>query len=143
VAAAWSRLYLDLEDYLSPRGPEGKNQLVFSQRSIEDGSPIFCWPMMRERAPCQAGGVLHLPASVAQGWRAPDRQPPEASRVTIPSDARSSLDGLEATLTDIDFIEAMCASRMTFDLVREYRAALDALPEAQDERLERMKAKNN
>jgi WD40 repeat protein len=37
---------------------------------------------------------------------------------------------LEAVLTDLTFIEAKCASGMTYDLVADYNAALDVLPEA-------------
>ena len=41
-------------------------------------------------------------------------------------------DELETTLTDLLFIEAKCAEGMTYDLVADYNAALDSLPEAQE-----------
>jgi len=42
--------------------------------------------------------------------------------------------GLEATLCDLRFIQAKCKRRLTFDLVRDYTTALDALPELRHER---------
>ena len=41
---------------------------------------------------------------------------------------------LEATLTDLRFVEAKCIAGMTFDLVRDYNAGVAALPETQQER---------
>jgi WD40 repeat protein len=43
-------------------------------------------------------------------------------------------DGTERILTDLHFIEAKCAAAMTYDLIADYGTALNALPEAQDER---------
>ena len=39
---------------------------------------------------------------------------------------------IESTLTDLRFINAKCAAGMTFELVKDYSLALDALPEAFD-----------
>ena len=45
---------------------------------------------------------------------------------------------LEYTLTDLDFLEAKCASGMTYDLVNDFKVAVDSLPERQEEkRIER------
>ena len=44
---------------------------------------------------------------------------------------------LEELLTDLRFVEAKCAAGMTFELVRDYNAALEALPEMQEERQKR------
>lgn len=41
---------------------------------------------------------------------------------------------LEQVLTDLRFIEAKCAATMTYELIADYNAALDALPEAQKEK---------
>jgi WD40 repeat protein len=41
---------------------------------------------------------------------------------------------LEETLCDLDFIEAKCAAAMTYELVGDYGATLDGLPEAQEEK---------
>ncbi len=41
---------------------------------------------------------------------------------------------LETTLTDLRFVQAKCVAGMTFDLVRDYNAALAALPELESER---------
>lgn len=43
-------------------------------------------------------------------------------------------EGLDATLSDLDFIAAKCAASLTYDLVRDYDAALAALPEGREER---------
>jgi WD40 repeat protein len=43
-------------------------------------------------------------------------------------------EGVERVLCDLHFIEAKCASGMTYDLIDDYNTALNALPEAQEER---------
>jgi WD40 repeat protein len=42
-------------------------------------------------------------------------------------------DTLETFLTDLYFIEAKCTANMTYELIANYAAALDALPEAQED----------
>ena len=44
-------------------------------------------------------------------------------------------EGLECILCDLHFIETKCAAGMTYDLIHDYNIALDALPEAQGEKL--------
>ncbi|MCJ7682351.1 MAG: DUF4062 domain-containing protein, partial [Candidatus Aminicenantes bacterium] len=41
---------------------------------------------------------------------------------------------LEQVLCNLEFVEEKCADRMTYDLIADYSAALDALPEAQKEK---------
>lgn|GEM_PF-526989 len=41
---------------------------------------------------------------------------------------------LEQTLCDLEFVEAKCAAGMTYDLIADYNAALNNLPEAQKEK---------
>lgn len=48
-------------------------------------------------------------------------------------------DGLERILCDPYFIEAKCATGMTYELIHDYSIALDALPEAQEEKQARLK----
>ena len=43
-------------------------------------------------------------------------------------------EGVEKTLTDLRVIEAKCAAGMTYDLISDYNTALDALPDAQQEK---------
>ncbi|HEY7546970.1 MAG TPA: WD40 repeat domain-containing protein, partial [Blastocatellia bacterium] len=43
-------------------------------------------------------------------------------------------DDLEAVLTDLRFIEAKSAAAMTYDLIADYRAAIDHLPEFQEDK---------
>ena len=47
-------------------------------------------------------------------------------------------EGVEKTLTDLRFIKAKCAAGMTYDLITDYNAALDALPDAQEEKQKRL-----
>jgi WD40 repeat protein len=47
-------------------------------------------------------------------------------------------EGVERVLCDLRFIEAKCAAGMTYDLIADYNAALNALPEAQEERQEEL-----
>ena len=140
VATAWSHLHRDLEDYLSPRGADGNNQLAFSHNLVKRG-------IAEEFLANDAGRQRH--AKLAEYfasqplWLEHSGQE-DANRSKLRElpyqQMRAQLwDELEATLTDLDFVEAMCASGMTFDLVREYQAALDALPEAQEEGLDRVK----
>lgn len=48
-------------------------------------------------------------------------------------------DELETTLSNLNFIEAKCASGMTYDLIHDYNVAMGALPEAQEDKKERLK----
>lgn len=42
-------------------------------------------------------------------------------------------EGIEQVLTDLRFIEAKCMAGMIYDLIGDYNATLDAIPEAQEE----------
>jgi WD40 repeat protein len=48
-------------------------------------------------------------------------------------------DGVEQILCDLKFIEAKCANGMTYELIHDYSQALDYLPEAQPEKVEKLK----
>ena len=46
---------------------------------------------------------------------------------------------LEYILCDHHFIEAKCSAGMTYDLIHDYNTVLDSLPEAQEEKQEKLK----
>jgi len=48
--------------------------------------------------------------------------------------AAGHLDRLAELLCDLEFVQRKCAAGMTYDLMSDYQLALDALPEAQEER---------
>jgi WD40 repeat protein len=140
VATAWSQLCRDLEDYLSPRGADGSNQLVFSHHFIKSGidKNFLADDARRQRHAKLAEYFASQPLWLEHSGR----ETANLNRLReLPyQQLHAGLwDGLEATLTDLSFIEAMCASGLIHDLVRDYQAALDALPEAQEERLDRIK----
>lgn len=51
----------------------------------------------------------------------------------------SDWNGVKRVLCDLRFIEAKCAAGMTYELIADYNTALDALPEAQEERQRELK----
>ena len=114
-AIVWSRLYLDLEPYLTERAVPGGTTISFYHRQLA------------ERV---APGKSHHAqlAAYFTGQPSNERRLTELVRQQIGAEL---LDDAEATLTDLDFISAKCASDLVFDLQEDYHEAMAALPEAE------------
>jgi WD40 repeat protein/DNA-directed RNA polymerase subunit F len=129
----WSRLYLDLEPYLTERAVPGGTTISFYHRQLA------------ERA---AKDQSHH-AGLAQyfvrqsNWRGPQQANGRKITELLRQQVRGELlDESVATLTDLDFVSAKCAADLVFDLQEDYRETITTLPEVQAElrEVERRKA---
>ena len=121
----WSRLFLDLEPYLTERAVPGGVTVGFYHRQLA------------ERAPRGAAYHADLAAYFVRrpNWLGPQladqRKITELVRQQVRVEAL--LDDAVAVLTNIDFISAKCAAELVFDLQEDYREAIAAMPGAQAE----------
>ncbi|MBE9571898.1 MAG: DUF4062 domain-containing protein [Proteobacteria bacterium] len=131
----WSRLYFDLEPYLTERSADGTSLLAFyhrqfgevvaeeflpgeSKRKRHDGLARYfdrqlLWIEKEGKKTANLRKVSELPYQQTYGWL---------------------WDKIEQTLCNLHFIEAKCMAGMTYDLIEDYDRALDVLPEVQEEK---------
>jgi WD40 repeat protein/Cdc6-like AAA superfamily ATPase len=138
----WSRLYFDLEPYLTERAADGMTLMSFYHRQL--GEIVVKDYLFGEEK-------LHTHRSLANyfgdqpHWIKTDK--PRISNLRKMSELPyqqtygKMWSELESTLCDLLFIEAKCAGGMTYDLIEDYNRALDALPEAQDEKQKELEHK--
>ena len=120
----WSRLYLDLEPYLTERTVPGGTTVSFYHRQLAER--VKTTPLHHNILATHFDGQPYwLGANVPN-----QRKLTELVRQQV---GAGLLDDAEAVLTDLDFVSAKCAAELLFDLEDDYRAAIAALPEAQAE----------
>ncbi|MEK6287722.1 MAG: AAA family ATPase [Acidobacteriota bacterium] len=124
----WSRLYFDLEPYLTERSADGTSLLAFYHRRLNEvAAGEFLREGGRERheslARYFARQALWLEKPSSPNLRKLSELPHQLTRAELWRD-------LEESLCDLSFIEAKCAGGMAFELVQDYSAALDVLSEA-------------
>ncbi len=56
-------------------------------------------------------------------------QPWQQTKTAILEKGEDSWDSVVKTLSDLQFIEAKCAGKLTFDLIDDYNNVLDHIPE--------------
>lgn len=123
------RRLLDLRTYLRALGEGESASYALFHKSLQD------WLTDRDAAgdywSPAAAGHDRLADVLLSDWR-----DDEYAMRHVPAHllAAKRWADLEGVLTDPIFVEAKCAAGMTYDLVGDYRATLDALPEAQEER---------
>jgi NACHT domain- and WD repeat-containing protein len=123
----WSRLYLDIEPYLTERAVPGGTTVNFYHRQLA------------ERVPNDKSFHAELTRYFLRqsNWLAPqqanERKITELVRQQVSAEL---LEDVEATLTDFDFVAAKCAAGLVFDLQEDYRKVIAALPEAQAQLLQ-------
>ncbi len=131
----WSRLYFDLEPYLSERAADGTTLMTFYHRQLGEvvRREFLANEAKKERHAQLARYFGGLPLWIDQNNK---REPNLRIVSELPfQQANGGLwDELEKTLAGLHFIEAKCAAGMTYDLIADYHAAFDALPEAREER---------
>ena len=137
----WSRLYFDLEPYLTERAADGTTLMTFYHRQ-------FVEVVAEEFLADEAKRKRH--ERLAQYFRGQDlwidkddkKNPPNIRKVSELPYQQTYGElwyEIEQTLCDLHFIEAKCAAGMTYDLIADYTTALDALPEAQEEKQKELK----
>ena len=120
----WSRLHLDLEPYFTERAVPGGTAVSFYHRQLA------------ERVETTTGhhGALAAHFGGQSHWLGADV--PNRRKLTelVRQQVGAGLEGNAAeVLTDLDFVSAKCAAELVFDLEEDYRVAMAALPEAQEE----------
>lgn len=143
----WSRLYADLEPYLTSRAADGTVVLSFYHRQVREavesaylggGEKPLAHGHLADYFKSQdhwlgsadkkdAGEKGQLPPTRATNLR-------KVAELPYQQTLGERWPELETTLTDLHFIEAKVAAGLTFDLVADCRLALDSLPEAQEEK---------
>ncbi len=125
----WSRLYFDLEPYLTERAADGTSLLSFYHRQL---SEIVTDTYLAG----EAGQKRHRQlARYFNGQKhkieSGDKKTPnlrKLSELPYQQTQGEMWDDIEVTLTDLLFIEAKCTAGMTYNLIADYNAAFDALP---------------
>ncbi|MCX5800590.1 MAG: AAA family ATPase [Candidatus Eisenbacteria bacterium] len=133
--AVWSRLYFDLEPYLTERSADGACLMTFYhlQFSKVVAEEFLAGQVRVHRHEALAGYFGHQPL-----WIEKEAQENvnlrKMSELPYQQTHGKLWNEIEKTLCDLHFIEAKCAAGMTYDLIGDYGAALDALPEAQGQK---------
>jgi WD40 repeat protein len=126
----WSRLYLDLEPYLTWRQADGAELLSFYHRQVAEA--------VQERY-CNSEAKPALHRQLAAYFGNPERpfwldaQHTQPDRRKLSELAFQQIEGalwteLETTLCNLQFIHTKCSAGMIYDLVQDYRHALINLP---------------
>lgn len=138
----WSRLYFDLEAYLTERSADGANLLGFYHRQLGDvvNEQFLAVETKRERHNTLAR-FFHRQDYFLEGI---DRQRERAKRLphtSRPVNLRKArelhwqllhIEGwneLEQLLTDLSFLEAKAEAGMVFELATDFNVALKVIPD--------------
>jgi WD40 repeat protein len=123
----WSRLFFDLEPYLTERHADGASLLAFFHRQFGE---------VVDRTFLRPVDLVKRHTSLAHYFARQPNQVTDDGRVVFNSRRVSELpyqlhqsgmwSPLARTLTDLAFIEAKCASGLTYDLIGDYDAALSS-----------------
>jgi hypothetical protein len=120
----WSRLYLDLEPYLTERAAPGGAVISFYHGQLAERVAVSS-SHHSELAKYFAAQPLWLGTS-----RPNERKVTEFVRQQVKGGLPEDC---VATLTDLKFIEAKCAAELVFDLQEDYRLVIAAVPEVRPE----------
>jgi WD40 repeat protein len=138
-AVVWSRLYFDLEPYLTERAADGTSLLAFYHRQFEEiVSEDFLAGKTKHamhKALAEYFGAQALQFET-DGKRSPNVR--KVSELPYQQALGELWDGLEQTLCDLLFIEAKCAAGMIHDLMADYNLAMATLPKGQENRREEL-----
>jgi NACHT domain- and WD repeat-containing protein len=145
----WSRMYFDLEPYLTERSADGTSLLSFYHRQLYEA---VVQKFLNEDIKTTRHAFL---AQYFNGYFRGHPQPIQIQEKgktiynlrklsELPyQETRGKLwSQLECTLTDLSFIGAKCAAGMTYELLSDYAVALGAMPEAQAEKEDELKREN-
>jgi WD40 repeat protein len=129
----WSRLFLDLEPYLSERSAPGGTVTSFYHRQLAEqtAARFLAGEDGRLRHASLAGYFAAKPAFFDLGQSRPNAR--KAAELIHHQLGAKQVDEAGATLTDIEFVAAKCGAGMVFDLQTDYSATISLLPEAQRE----------
>jgi WD40 repeat protein len=123
----WSRLYFDLEPYLTERTGDGASLLSFYHRQLGEAvaGNYLVGDEKRERHRRLADYFAEQLLQVEKdGERTPNLR--KVSELPFQQTLGEMWEELEGTLCDLGFIEAKCSAEMTYDLVADYQSGLAA-----------------
>ena len=137
--AIWSRLYFDLEPYLTEKSADGTSLLAFYHTQL---SEVVNEEFLSENVKMNRNKLIaeyfqnqelssYKNGEQVYNIRKVSEQPYQESYGEL-------WDELEKTICDLRFVEAKCAVGMTYDLIEDYNLALDLHPNAQEEKQKRM-----
>jgi len=117
----WSRLFFDLEPYLTERAADRTSLLSFYHRQLAGVVTDTYLTDGREK-PLHAGLASYFAKQPHWFERGDERTPNYRKMSELPYQQTHGKvwAGLEQTLADLDFIEAKCTGGMTYDLVADY-----------------------
>ena len=124
----WSRLYFDLEAYLTERNIDGTNLLAFFHRQFDE--VVAENYLVGDEKLRQHSGLAQFfgdqPLQIEKdGRRNPNLR--KVSELPFQQMQGERWNDLERTLCDLEFIEAKCAAGMTYQLVGDYQEGLAAV----------------
>lgn len=127
----WSRLYFDLEPYLTERSADGTSLLTFYHRQFGEvvTEEFLADETKRKRHEGLARYFGFQPLWIEKAGKNTANLR-KVSELPYQQTCGEMWDEIEQTLCDLHFIEAKCAGGMTYDLINDYKDALKALPES-------------
>ncbi len=123
----WSRLYFDLEPYLSERSADGTSLLSFYHRQVEDAVKDNYLQDEPKRVRHRALAVYFdsQPLRIEKaGEQIPNVR--KVSELPFQQTCGEMWEEIEATLCDLKFMETKCAAGMIYGLMDDYVAARSA-----------------
>lgn len=137
--AIWSRLYFDLEPYLSERNADETSLFAFYHRQLGE---VVAEEFLQDKMKIEKHRAL------ARYFLDQDLKTEKDNEIVYNVRKVSELPyqeiygelwkDLEETLCDLRFVEAKCAVWMTYDLIEDYNLALDLHPDEQKEKKKRL-----
>lgn len=116
----WSRLYADLEAYLTLRSGDGTSLLSFYHRQLgEQAAARFL--LGKDKLARHGALADYFWTSAAGSW-----SPRALSELAWQQTQGARWTDLERTLTNLDFLEAKCKAGATYDLVADFNGAARA-----------------
>ncbi len=131
----WSRLYVDLEPYLTERSADGTALMAFYHRQLgEVAAEEYLVESVKKERHCALAQYFQAQPfqGETEGKGIPNLR--KLSELPYQQTQGRMWSELEALLTDLEFIETKCAAQKTYDLVADYTSAFNELPEMQEEK---------
>ncbi len=128
----WSRLFLDLEPYLTERDSYGERIISFYHRQFNE---VLAHKYFND-AKCFHGKLGEYFSNRPNFFDSSAQKKPNVRKcVEQPFQLVKGemWDDISETLCNLDFIQAKCVAGMFYDLIQDYHLTLDSLPERQFE----------
>ena len=133
--AVWSRLYFDLEPYLTERSADKTTLMTFYHRQLERfvSDELLKGEEKKKRHKGLAQYFEKEPLLIeSDGKKHPHIR--KVSELPYQQMCGEAWDDVEKTLCSLDFIEAKCTAGMTYELMKDYDVAMNEIPEGRAER---------